>query len=148
MTKDEYKQKTVQHINKVRYLLLTVIEKLFKKACEHDATKLQSPELDLFVKYTPKLAKSVYGSKQYMRLLKELRPALDHHYAKNAHHPNHHAKGIRGMNLIDLIEMLCDWATKKDKKEDIKQSIILNQKRFGYSDDLKLILLNTLRILG
>jgi len=148
MTKDEYKKETWKHIAEVRGLLLIVIGKLFKKANRHDASKLQPPEFDLFVKYTPKLAKSIYGSKEYMRLLKELRPALDHHYAKNAHHPNHHAKGIRGMNLIDLIEMLCDWATKKDKKEDIKQSIILNQKRFGYSDDLKLILLNTLRILG
>ena len=148
MTKDEYRKETWKHIIEVRSLLLTVIEKLLKKAARHDASKLQPPEFDLFAESMSKFAKTPYGSKQYEQILKDLKPALDHHYAKNAHHPNHHAKGIRGMNLIDLIEMLCDWATKKDKKEDIKQSIILNQKRFGYSDDLKLILLNTLRILG
>lgn len=53
--------------------------------------------------------------------------------------------GIRGMNLLDLLEMFCDWtaATKRHADGDIRKSIKLNQKRFGYSDDLKQILLNT-----
>lgn len=53
--------------------------------------------------------------------------------------------GIHGMTLLDLVEMFCDWkaATLRHKDGDIRRSIELNQKRFGYSDDLKRILLNT-----
>lgn len=58
-------------------------------------------------------------------------------------------KGIRGMSLLDVLEMLCDWkaATLRHKDGDILRSIEHNQKRFGYSDDLKQILLNTLPLI-
>ena len=50
------------------------------------------------------------------------------------------------MNLIDLIEMLCDWksASLRHNDGDVLKSIKINQKRFGYSDELKTILLNTI----
>ena len=53
------------------------------------------------------------------------------------------------MNLIDVIEMLCDWkaATMRHADGDIKKSIEINQKRFGYSDELKAILLNTIEFM-
>jgi hypothetical protein len=35
-------------------------------------------------------------------------PALKHHYENNRHHPEHFKNNIDDMNLIDLIEMLCD----------------------------------------
>ena len=48
-----------------------------------------------------------------------------------------------------LLEMLCDWiaATKRHNNGDIRKSIEINQKRFGYSDELKQILFNTLPLL-
>lgn len=57
---------------------------------------------------------------------------------------------IRGMNLISLLEMLCDWkaATLRHNDGDILKSIEINQRRFGYSDELKQILLNTVAELG
>lgn len=53
------------------------------------------------------------------------------------------------MNLVDLIEMLCDWvaATKRHEDGDILKSLEINQKRFGYSDEFKNILKNTLSVL-
>jgi hypothetical protein len=77
-----------------------------------------------------------------------MKPALDHHYAMNSHHPEHFATGIQGMSLLDVLEMLCDWkaATLRHNDGDIRRSIELNQKRFGYSDELKAILLNTLAV--
>jgi hypothetical protein len=87
-----------------------------------------------------------YGSKEYFEQLKELAPALEEHYQINPHHPEHFpSRGIRGMNLIDLMEMMCDWlaSTKRQKNGDIFKSIEINQKRFGYSDELKDILENT-----
>jgi hypothetical protein len=79
-----------------------------------------------------------------------MKPALDHHYAQNRHHPEHHASGIAGMTLLDLIEMLCDWkaATERHEDGDMARSIQQNQERFGYSDELRLVLENTARELG
>ena len=53
------------------------------------------------------------------------------------------------MNLVDLIEMICDWkaASERHADGDIYKSIEINQKRFGYSDELKQILKNTIEIL-
>ena len=82
-------------------------------------------------------------------MLAAMKPALDHHYAANSHHPEHYEKGILGMSLLDLIEMLCDWkaATHRHKDGDIRRSIEINQQRFGYSDSLKQIFLNTVSVL-
>lgn len=58
-------------------------------------------------------------------------------------------KGILGMSLVDLIEMLCDWkaATLRHNDGCIRKSIDINQKRFGYSDELRAIFLNTLGLI-
>jgi hypothetical protein len=108
---------------------------------------MTEPEVEYFDTYTPKLAGTTYGSDEYKQLLAELKPALDHHYAINRHHPEHYENGIRGMNLVDLVEMFCDWyaASKRHDDGDIMKSIAINQKRFGYSDDLKAIFENTCR---
>ena len=54
------------------------------------------------------------------------------------------------MNLVDILEMVCDWlsACKRHADGDIYKSIEHNQKRFGYSDDIKKILLNTVEMLS
>jgi hypothetical protein len=59
-------------------------------------------------------------------------------------------KGIRGMSLLGLLECLLDWkaATLRHADGDLLRSIEINQKRFGYSDELKQILLNTVAELG
>lgn len=80
---------------------------------------------------------------------------LEHHYVNNRHHPEYfksdipEASGIKNMNLVDLVEMFCDWkaATLRHKDGDIIKSIEQNQVRFGYSDDLKAIFLNTAKLL-
>ena len=45
--------------------------------------------------------------------------------------------------------MICDWKASSERHEngDIYKSIEINQKRFGYSDDLKSILKNTVDFL-
>jgi predicted NAD-dependent protein-ADP-ribosyltransferase YbiA (DUF1768 family) len=44
---------------------------------------------------------------------------------------------------------VCDWksATRRHNNGNIHISIEMNQKRFGYSDELKQILLNTVELL-
>jgi hypothetical protein len=74
----------------------------------------------------------------------------DHHYAYNDHHPIEARGGIVGMSLLSLLEMMADWAAavKRSPDGDVRKSIEMNQKRFGYSDDLKQIFLNTVKELG
>src|SRR5690625_2942452 len=124
-----------------------IIGKLVERSLDHDASKLKSPELEIFTEYTPKLKSSTYGSDEYKGFLKEMKVGLDHHYAKNSHHPEHYTNGIRGMDLLDIIEMVCDWkaATMRHDDGDIMKSIEINQKRFGMSDELTSIIRNTVK---
>jgi len=187
---------TYKHIATVRGFIQQVVKNLISRGEAHDLSKLESPEKEIFDEFTPKLATSTYGSEEYTGYLVAMKPALDHHYRKNSHHPEHYRwrcgvcerrcndaeweiapqgpndsglrycpdccrhgmiyeawlksetdKGLNGMSLLDLVEMLCDWkaATMRHNDGDILRSVEINQKRFGYSDELKSILLNTIR---
>ena len=138
---------TMQHIQRVSQLLNKMVLELMCRMQGHDASKLRSPEKEIFDVYTPKLKECVYGSEEYQTHLTEMKVALEHHYKNNRHHIEHFKNGIQGMTLIDLIEMICDWkaATLRNKDGDILKSIEMNQKRFGYSDELKQILINTVK---
>ena len=145
MTEREAKQETWKHIRTVRDMMHKVLLHLLERGLCHDQSKLEHPEFEIFRKYTPKLKDSTYGSDEYKTFLKEMKPALDHHYATNRHHPEHFEHGINEMDLFDLIEMFVDWnsATKRHADGDIGRSIKVNTKRFGISEQLVLILENT-----
>lgn len=149
MTVAECQVETMKHIEKVRKYLKVFTDKITNRGIEHDKVKLESPEVEIFAEFTPKLAGTTYGSEEYNTYLKEMKVALDHHYANCRHHPEHFAKGINEMNLIDLIEMLADWkaASERQNNGNILKSIEMNAQRFGYDDQLKQILLNTVRML-
>ena len=136
---------TFRHIERVRNLLNTVIVKLLKRGELHDQSKLESPEVELFTEWTPKLAAVTYGSPEYNEMKKKLDVALQHHYAKNRHHPEHYKNGIDDMSLIDLIEMLVDWKAASERHHDgnINKSIEINGKRFEMSPQLIRIFENT-----
>lgn len=145
MEKYDSTKDTLEHIENVKKKIEIMIDNLNIKGKNHDKSKLESPEKEIFDIYTPKLKHSTYGSDEYKGYLKEMKVALDHHYKNNKHHPEHNENGIRAMNLLDIIEMLCDWIAATERHEDgcIFKSLEINQKRFGYSDELKQILLNT-----
>lgn len=133
----------------IRILIGHIAVVLQKKAMEHDKSKLISPEAEIFAEYRPRLYSSTYGSPEYVEFTRLLKPALDHHYAENRHHPEHFADGIIGMNLIDLIEMICDWkaASLRHENGNIRRSLEINQGRFGYSASLSRIFGNTVDFL-
>ena len=139
------RRETIKHIRNVRRFIFKIIVSLFVRALTHDKTKLQKYEKKGFDEYTPRLAGMTYGSEEYKQCLLELKPYLDHHYAVNRHHPEHFELGLQQMNLVDVIEMFCDWyaATKRHKDGDIIKSIQINQKRFNYSRELKRLFINT-----
>ena len=148
----ESKFKTMRHIETVRNHLDTIVRELLARAEDHDQSKLQPPEVEIFEVYTPKLRGCTYGSEEYKTYLKEMQVALDHHYACNRHHPEFFGgpcvqSPLEQMTLVDLMEMLCDWkaATLRHADGDIMQSVNQNQERFGYSDEVRKILANTAR---
>ena len=140
-------KETEEHADIVWVYMNRFIHDLIVRKKRHDDSKMESPELQTFAKYTPKLKETTYNSDKYKQYLKKMKPALEHHYKENRHHPEHFENGIKGMTLIDLIEMISDWkaASERHNNGDIIKSIEINQKRFGYSDDIKQILLNTVQ---
>jgi len=137
---------TWKHIHYVHKYLHKLQIEIGKRALEHDHSKLVQPEVSVFTKYTPKLASTTYGSEKYQAFLTEMKPALEHHYKNNRHHPEYFKNGVDDMNLIDILEMLCDWlaATSRQNNGDIMKSIDINAKRFGLSPQLTSILKNTI----
>lgn len=136
---------TFRHIEKVRNYLQRFIKNLLDRGERHDQTKLSSPEVELFTEYTPKLAGLTYGTDEYNKCLQLIKPALDHHYANNSHHPEHYKQGIDDMDLLDLVEMLADWKAASERHNDgnILKSIEINGKRFEMSPQLIRIFENT-----
>lgn len=138
---------TQEHITKVGEFLTKLQVELEKRKRSHDRSKLKDPEKAIFDEFTPKLKSCTYGSDEYKRYLESMKIALDHHYAENRHHPEHFENGIQDMNIVDICEMIADWkaASLRHANGDIIKSIEINQKRFGYSDELKSILINTVK---
>lgn len=139
-----------QHIRQVQGLLNVIISELDKRASLHDLSKLQSPEKETFDKFTPKLRGLTYGTDEYKDMLKQMGPALEHHYKVNSHHPEHYENGINGMTLMDVIEMVADWkaASLRHADGDFHKSLYINKERFGISDQLFEIILHTVGELG
>lgn len=136
---------TYAHIQTVQKYMNFCIHELMDRALVHDQSKLEDPEKEIFDEFTPKLRDTTYGSDEYKEYLGKMGTALEHHYAQNDHHPEHFDEGIEGMNLLSMVEMLCDWKASTERHEDgdIFKSIDQNQERFGYSDDIKALLINT-----
>ena len=140
-------ENTQEHITKVGEFLTKLQVKLEDRKRLHDHSKLKEPEKTIFDEFTPKLKDCTYGSDEYKGYLESMKIALDHHYAENRHHPEHFENGIQDMNIVDICEMIADWkaASLRHADGDIMKSIEINQKRFGYSDELKSILINTVK---
>lgn len=141
---------TYKHIHTVQGLILDAVGVLLRRMSSHDQSKLRPPEVSTFTEFTPKLKDSTYGSEEYKGFLRDMKPALDNHYACNRHHPEHFENGINDMNILDIVEMILDWkaATLRHDNGDIMKSIEINAERFGIDDQLKQILINTAKCLN
>lgn len=142
---EDYIIETIEHKKQVARYLQKVANDLFSRAVEHDNSKFSPVERPLFEKMTPILKTLEYGSEEYKQSCRELGPALAHHYAANRHHPEYFQDGIMEMDLVDLLEMLCDWmaAVKRTKNGDIRSSLVKNKERFKIGDSLFIALANT-----
>lgn len=135
-----------EHQARVENWLDLFMHHLRMRADVHDASKLFEPEKSIFDRYTWRLQHTAFGSPEYQEQLAGMQDGLKHHYASNRHHPEHFADGIAGMNLIDLVEMFCDWkaaADRQGKPVDIARLIA----RFNIEPQLAAILYATVEAL-
>ncbi len=143
----EAKVQTYEHIDKIREMLRLFANELLARGETHDRSKLKPAESKVFAEYTPKLKNSTYMSDEYKGFLAGMKPALDHHYANNRHHPEHHGpNGIDEMNLLDVMEMWIDWycSSMRHANGDMRTSIEKNRERFRMSPQLARIFHRTL----
>lgn len=91
---------TFRHIERVRNLLNKCVLDLLHRGEKHDQSKLESPEVELFTEFTPKLAGCTYGSAEYDGFREAMGPALAHHYANNSHHPEFYRQNEEWRSVV------------------------------------------------
>lgn len=133
-----------EHAKLVKYFIDDMRSQLEGRADSHDFSKTQPPEKAIFDEYTPKLKELEYGSNEYKAALVAMGEGLQHHYKANRHHPEHFENGVNEMTLIDLIEMVCDWAAACSAKS-IPVQLDKQAERFGIAPQLIQIINNTLQ---
>jgi len=141
---------TLKHIDEVRNRIKIIIQCLKDRATVHDASKLEGPEKEAFDQISHMMVGVEYGSDEYRETLRKFQPAIKHHQINNSHHPEAHDNGFADMDLIDTIELLCDWksATLRNANGDIRKSLEINAKRFDMPDAIVGLLKNTIDNLG
>lgn len=136
---------TLKHIQSVCGYMLSITQKLTERAQNHDQSKLEPPEKEMFDEWTPRPA-IPYGGEGYNGNLEKMRVAIKHHHESNRHHPEHHDNGFWDMSLLDLVEMMADWkAASIHNDNDLTKSISVNEKRHDIPPYLVSILNNTVK---
>ncbi len=136
---------TLAHIHRVRDNTDTFVTEMLARGRAHDASKLEEPEKSAFDRLIPLVAGVPYGSPEYEAVVAEEGPALEHHYRHNSHHPEHHGQaGVAGMDLFDLVEMVCDWMAASEREPGDGVRLAYNVRLFGIEPQLASILANTL----
>lgn len=146
-------QKTREVINKHKWRVFQLMSKMSQEVMSrgnlHDNSKFEPEELPYYVAATEDFEKYPFGTDGYKKAKDSLGSAVIHHYQHNRHHPEHFSDGVKGMNLIDLLEMLCDWksATQNhpDKPGDMRKSLEWATEKYKISPELAQILYNTAR---
>ena len=134
---------TLEHILKVSNNINKIIKQLIDRIEKHDKSRLQQEELKEYSDLLIKLKTSDITSEAYQKLLVDYNYIIKLHEKRNRHHPEFHYKGIAGMNLIDILEMLADWVAVHPKQTLWKELPVLKEK-YQLDDQLFSIIKNTL----
>jgi hypothetical protein len=83
---------------------------LLIRAVVHDLSKYRPAEARAFVDKALLPRSLSHESMAYLAMLRSFERQVELHYARNSHHPEHHARGYAAMSELDRIEMVADWA--------------------------------------
>lgn len=139
----EYIEKHKLNVSKRIQRFISLLQ---SRSINHDNSKLMEPEYSLWCAMDQE-PRYKYGTPEYEDKLRRFRKVFELHYKANRHHPEHHLNGVNDMNLIDLIEMLCDFISYKDNITYTEASTMLDKQadRFGFSEEIRTLLMNTLK---
>ena len=136
---------TLRHIAGVQARLDVVVAELLRRGRVHDASKFSPDEKPAFDAALAGVRGLAYGSPAYNAVVVQVQPTLDLHCTRNSHHPQFYgAAGIAGMDLFDLVEMLCDWMAAAQRNPADGVRLDINVAAFGIAPQLAAILANTL----
>ena len=142
----EYIKTNIDHRYYVKFFITKIIEELSHRANVHDSSKYSNDETVGFVKAIP-YTNIKWGSTDIPNdIANSLQDSLLIHHSRNDHHPEYFENGIEDMDLIQLLELACDWraAMIRHKNFDIDETICVGQTRFKFCDSIARILQNTL----
>ncbi len=143
---DEAKAVTKKHIQRVRDLMADMCGELRSRAMDHDRSKFEQVELLPLADMQELIAKegqAPYGTDEYKRRTALLGPMIKHHHENNTHHPEHYPNGIAGFDVLDLLEMVCDWKAASERGGDDAVNLSYSIEKFGIEPQLASILANT-----
>ncbi|SRR5258708_962795 len=140
----EYVKDLIDHKRRVAHYMGLIANELFKRAAVHDNSKFSPEEFEAYDQAFPNFKKYAFGSEELKAVYESIRPALQHHFQENRHHPEHFENGIYEMNLIDVLEMVCDWlAASHRSKTGIGKGMEINEEKFGIDEQLSTIIAHT-----
>lgn len=131
-----YMQNLLDHKRLVGLYLQRVTTALFRRAVVHDYSKFAPDEFGPYAAALPRFEKSEYGSDEYKACCESIKPAIEHHFRENRHHPEHFPNGVNDMNLLDVVEMVCDWMAASQRVPGNTLRLDLQKERFGIDDQL------------
>lgn len=140
----------LRHTKEVFARLEAIASDLRRRGILHDLTKFDELEFTTFCSTREKFKKADYGSEEYAECTRLAKPAVDHHYKNNRHHTGYHEKGILGMNLLDILEMVADWkaASKRSPNLTFKDSLPKAFEKYKIPEAIQEVILNTIDYLG
>jgi hypothetical protein len=93
----------------------------------------------------PLLQGVAYSSPEYQAVVDRVAPALEHYYRENSHHPEHYGHaGVTGMDLFDVVEMVCDWMAGARRNPADGGKLAFNVEKFGIERQLASIIANAI----
>lgn len=139
----------VDHKRRVAGYMQLVANDLFHRAAVHDNSKFEPEEFEPYDVAFPELQKYPYGSEELKTVYKSIKPAIQHHFQNNDHHPEFSKDGINDMTAIQLIEMVCDWLAASERSQtSIMTGLEINKERYGIDDQTYRIIVNTAKHLA
>lgn len=126
----------LRHQRLVANQLRKLARELETRADVHDLSKLQFDEFGGFVEVNQIARRHAYGSEEYKTSLKDNK-AIELHFSRNSHHPEHYSGGFADMGFIDFVEMVCDWqaANVTYGTTDIEKVLTIQKDRFGLNGE-------------